>query len=145
MTLLGGTDTAPRFLQMCFFHAFTVNVFSAFKPCWSSWSFTTLRCEADGGVWPMPKVNRAVNCVWALHHTPTAAEIKRCSSQSFYWQLPSNWTVSLLFSLPSLTWTIKSTEEPDRSLVQSKTSRCKHTFISVCEHSDWHLTLKQQG
>lgn len=107
----------------------------------------TLRCETDGGAWPLAKVNRALNCVWALHHTPTAAEIKHCSSPSSHWQLSANYTVSLLLSLARLPWTVSSPQQtwsdsaPNvklPSVNQYEPSHNHYTFRSwLFEPGDW--------
>lgn len=76
----GAKDRGPRLLWRYFFPPSQLNVFSHLSLADPLPLSPTLRCETDGGVWPLAKVNRALNCVWAQHHTPTTEEIKHCSS-----------------------------------------------------------------
>lgn len=98
----------------------------------------TLRWETGGGAWPLAKVNRALNCVWALHRTPTTAEIKRASSPSSHWQLWANKTVSLL-PLPCLPWAVSS---PQQTRSDFKPSTCETVRANQFEPSHIHHTFR---
>lgn len=74
----------------------------------------------------LAKVNWALNCVWALHHTPTAAEIKHSSSLSSHWQLWAQ-KLSYFHPLPS------AYTRMDWSTTQGET---------ICFEIKWKINLK---
>lgn len=76
----GAKDRGPRLPRRYSSPPSQLNVFSHLSLADPLPLSPTLRCETDRGAWPLAKVNRALNCVWALHHTPTTAEIKHRSS-----------------------------------------------------------------
>ncbi len=83
--------------------SFHLNIFSHLSRADPLPPSPTLRCETDGGAWPLAKVNRALNCVWAPHHTPTTAwDQTPFFSQLSHWHLSVSKTVSLLLPLPCL-------------------------------------------